>query len=343
MLPLIKKGLLLLLSLALLVMLVGSWLLNRYLDTPLTLDSASVTITVPQGASLTAQSHALADTGMLKWPRLLTAYGRFSHQTLIKSGEYQLDQGDTPRDLLQMWLRGEVIQYSLTFPEGLRFADWLPLLADNPKISRVLQGEAMDELLVELNLDVDHLEGWFFPDTYHYSAGDSDRDILLRAHGRMVAVLDAEWQARAPNLPYASPYQALIMASIIEKETGNPGERGQIAGVFVRRLQQGMRLQTDPTVIYGLGSEYQGNIRRQHLRQPGAYNTYLIDGLPPTPIAMPGREAIHAALHPEEGDSLFFVARGDGSHQFSATLEEHQQAVREFQLKRRSDYRSRPQ
>ncbi len=342
MLRLIKKGIIALLTVSLLALIAGNWLLNHYLDTPLVLGDGSVSVRVSPGTSLTAQSRQLADMGILKWPRLLTAYGRFSGQVDIKAGEYLLESGDTPRDLLAMWLKGDVIQYSLTFPEGRRFTDWLELLASAEKINHVLQGEGMDELLVELNLDVKHLEGWFFPDTYSYSAGDTDRDILLRAHTRMREVLEQEWQDRAPDLPYTSPYDALIMASIIEKETGAPAERGQIAGVFVRRLQKGMRLQTDPTVIYGLGDEYNGNIRRKHLRQMGVYNTYLIDGLPPTPIAMPGRDAIHAALHPEQGSSLYFVAKGDGSHYFSATLEEHQKAVREFQLKRRSDYRSSP-
>jgi len=343
MLRLMQKGIIALLSVLFLALIAGNWLLNHYLATPLLLESSSKAIRVSPGTSLTSQSRQLADQGILQWPRLLTVYGRFSGQADIKAGEYLLNPGDTPRDLLAMWVKGDVIQYSLTFPEGRRFADWLVLLASAEKINHVLQGEGMDELLVELDLDVNHLEGWFFPDTYSFSAGDTDRDILLRAHARMIAVLEAEWQGRAPNLPYESPCQALIMASIIERETGAPDERGHIAGVFVRRLQKGMRLQTDPTVIYGLGDEYKGNIRRKHLRQPSAYNTYLIDGLPPTPIAMPGRDAIHAALHPEQGDSLYFVAKGDGSHYFSATLEEHQKAVREFQLKRRSDYRSSPQ
>jgi UPF0755 protein len=184
----------------------------------------------------------------------------------------------------------------------------------------------------------------FFPDTYLYSRGTTDLQLLERAHARMLAVLDQEWQDRAADLPYASVYEALIMASIIERETGLPEEREQIAGVFVRRLQQGMRLQTDPTVIYGVGGAFDGNLRRTHLEDDAnPYNTYRRDGLPPTPIALPGRASLHAALHPAEGTQLFFVARGDGGHEFSTTLADHERAVRKFQLRRKDDYRSSPE
>ncbi|MFT6165275.1 MAG: UPF0755 protein [Zhongshania aliphaticivorans] len=187
-------------------------------------------------------------------------------------------------------------------------------------------------------------EGLFFPDTYDYYRGDKVSLILTRAYQRMQRVLADEWEARADNLPYANPYEALIMASIIEKETGVAYERAEIAGVFVRRLQTGMRLQTDPTVIYGLGDSYQGNLRGSHLRDDSnTYNTYRQNGLPPSPIALAGREAIYAALHPADGDAVFFVAKGDGTHYFSATLKEHEAAVKRYQVqKRRADYRSAP-
>lgn len=185
-------------------------------------------------------------------------------------------------------------------------------------------------------------EGRFFPDTYRFVRGMSDVELLQQAYMRLDEVLAQEWAERATDLPYRDPYQALIMASLVEKETGIPQERGQIAGVFVRRLRLGMMLQTDPTVIYGMGERYNGRITRADLREPTPYNTYTIAGLPPTPIAMVGREAIHAALHPADGTSLYFVARGDGSHVFSDDLNDHNSAVREYQLKRRADYRSSP-
>jgi UPF0755 protein len=185
-------------------------------------------------------------------------------------------------------------------------------------------------------------EGRFFPDTYRFVRGVSDVELLKKAFDRLDEVLAKEWENRSADAPYSEPYQALIMASLVEKETGVPQERGQIAGVFVRRMALGMQLQTDPTVIYGLGDRYTGKLTRAHLKEPTPYNTYVIPGLPPTPIAMVGREAIHAALNPVEGNSLYFVARGDGSHVFSDDLDAHNSAVREFQLKRRADYRSSP-
>ncbi|MFO6266438.1 endolytic transglycosylase MltG, partial [Pseudomonas aeruginosa] len=181
-----------------------------------------------------------------------------------------------------------------------------------------------------------------FPDTYRYTRGMRDIDILRKAYQRMQTILAKEWDGRSQDLPYRDAYQALIMASLVEKETGVPEERSQIAGVFVRRLQRGMLLQTDPTVIYGMGERYNGKITRADLREPTPYNTYVVPGMPPTPIALAGREAIRAALHPAEGETLYFVARGDGSHVFSSSLDEHNKAVREYQLKRRSDYRSSP-
>ncbi|KPY81855.1 Uncharacterized protein ALO94_00140 [Pseudomonas syringae pv. spinaceae] len=185
-------------------------------------------------------------------------------------------------------------------------------------------------------------EGRFFPDTYRYVRGMTDAELLKQAYNRLEEVLDEEWQARSSEAPYSNPYQALIMASMVEKETGVPQERGQIAGVFVRRLKLGMQLQTDPAVIYGMGERYNGKLTRANLREPTPYNTYVIAGMPPTPISLVGREAIHAALNPVAGSSLYFVAKGDGSHVFSDDLDAHNSAVRDYQLKRRADYRSSP-
>jgi UPF0755 protein len=200
-----------------------------------------------------------------------------------------------------------------------------------------------DPRLLELVKPAESAEGQFFPDTYHYDRGASDWQILQRAYDAMQQALAEEWSERAAGLPYETPYEALIMASIIERETGLDEERGEIAGVFVRRLQKGMRLQTDPTVIYGLGPAFDGNLTRRHLAdESNPFNTYRHGGLPPAPIALPGRASIRAALQPEDGDALFFVARGDGGHVFSATLAEHERAVRKYQLSRREDYRSSP-
>lgn len=264
-----------------------------------------------------------------------------SGQTL-HSGEYRLLPEMTARELIALWQKGEVVQYSLTLVEGWNFRQLRAALAAQAKLEQTLEGLSDAEVMARLGQPELHPEGRFFPDTYRYTRGVSDVELLQRALVRLDSVLADEWDKRAEGLPYKEPYEALIMASIIEKETGVPHERGEIAGVFVRRLASGMLLQTDPTVIYGMGEGYSGRITRNDLRTPTPYNTYTNAGLPPTPIAMVGREAIHAALHPADGTTLYFVARGDGSHVFSETLDQHNRAVREYQLKRRADYRSSP-
>lgn len=251
----------------------------------------------------------------------------------IKAGEYQLEPGLKPRELLALWVSGKTVLQALQLIEGWRFADAVKLVRAAPTLKHTLP-ENLDAaaLMAALGRPGQPPEGRLFPDTYRYTRGMSDVAFLRNALAAQDKVLAEEWAQRAPNLPYDAPEQALTMASIIEKETGVAAERPQIAGVFVRRLQLGMRLQTDPTVIYGIGDAYDGNIRSRDLLTDTPYNTYTRDGLPPTPICLPGREAIHAALHPAEGDALYFVAKGDGTHHFSATLAEHNLAVRRYQL-----------
>lgn len=251
----------------------------------------------------------------------------------IRAGEYQLEPGLTPRALLALWVSGKTVLHELKLIEGWRFADAVRQVRAAPTLSHTLpEGLDAAAVMTALGRDGQAPEGRLFPDTYRFTRGMSDVMFLRNALAAQERVLAEEWAQRAPNLPYDGPEQALTMASIIEKETGVAAERARIAGVFVRRLQLGMRLQTDPTVIYGLGESYDGDIRSRDLATDTPYNTYTRDGLPPTPICLPGREAIHAALHPAEGDALYFVARGDGSHHFSATLSEHNFAVKRYQL-----------
>lgn len=249
--------------------------------------------------------------------------------TQIKVGEYQITDTETPVSLLQKLVSGKVIQYAVTIVEGTNSFQLLEQLKQNPHLKVDLDFES-EALLQAIAIDSSHIEGWFYPDTYHVAKGSSVKELLSRAYKKMHAILQQEWQNRAPDLPYQTPYEALIMASIIEKETGIASERNKIAGVFVRRLNKKMRLQTDPTVIYGIGPSFNGDITYKDLRTPTPYNTYVIKGLPPTPIAMPGQEAIHAALHPADGKELYFVATGDGGHYFSETLEEHNKAVQRY-------------
>ncbi len=313
----------------------------RWMNEPLNLES-DIVVNVKQGDTLSALSYRLYRQGILRSQKLLSVYARATKQTQLQVGEYRLPKGTNHQQLLALLQSGNVLVYNITLVEGRTFKQWLTLLHNHEKLVRELDIDK--DIIEQLQLNIDHLEGLFFPDTYQFSSGASDRDILQRAYQRMEKILNDEWENRSDNLPYKNAYEALIMASIVEKETGVAHERPEIAGVFVRRLQKGMRLQTDPTIIYGLGDAYKGNIRRKHLTQATPYNTYVIDGLPPTPIAMPGREAIHAALHPKSGSSLYFVAKGDGSHQFSDTLAEHNKAVYQYQIKKRKkDYRSSPQ
>lgn len=330
------------LSLVLLAGLAG-YGVYQWLNYPLNITGSQQLYQVNTGDSLISIANNLADKNILTFPRLLSLYGQLNGKTNIKTGEYYLTPEDTPKSLLDKLLEGKVVTYTVTVAEGWTFKKMLETLHQQEKlVAELADPELLQEFLDQLELEQGNPEGWFFPDTYTYVAGSSDRDILRQAHNRMRDVLNTEWAQRVGALPYAGPYEALIMASIVERETGVPSEREEIAGVFVRRLEKNMRLQTDPTVIYGMGDQYQGNIRRRHLSEPTPYNTYVIDGLPPTPIALPGREAIYAALHPAEGEALYFVARGDGSHQFSVTLEEHNRAVQTYQRQRVENYRSSP-
>lgn len=320
----------------------AGWEQRRALQQPLQLTEERL-LDVPSGATPGALLTRLQDEEVLHGAFWLRLYWRFNLAgQALHSGEYRLKPGMSGDDLLELWREGEVVQYSLTLVEGWTFHQFRELLARQPKLEATLAGLSDEEVMKRLGKAGVVPEGHFFPDTYRYVRGMRDIDLLKLAYQRMERILDQEWQGRSGDLPYKDPYQALIMASLVEKETGVPQERPQIAGVFVRRLQKNMLLQTDPTVIYGMGERYSGKISRADLREPTPYNTYLIAGLPPTPIAMPGREAIHAALNPADGQSLYFVARGDGSHVFSDNLDDHNKAVQEYQLKRRADYRSSP-
>lgn len=308
---------------------------QRELDTPLALPESPFRLDVPSGTGLRTLARDLADAGIIDNPWYLVAYARhagLAHR--IQAGEYQLTADMTPRSLLEHLVRGDVIRYSLTLVEGWTFRQVLAAITASPALKLEWVHRGPEEIMAALGEPGLHPEGLFFPDTYHYTRGTTDIELLKRARRRMDEVLDRLWAARQPGLPFEDPYRALVMASIIEKETGAAHERRTIAGVFARRLELGMRLQTDPTVIYGLGERFDGNLRRADLRTDHPYNTYTRNGLPPTPIGMPGAASIEAALDPAPGKELYFVSKGDGTHHFSATLEEHNRAVARYQLGR---------
>ncbi|WP_413792033.1 MULTISPECIES: endolytic transglycosylase MltG [unclassified Pseudomonas] len=320
----------------------SAWKIHSALQQPLNITQEEL-LDVPNGTTPTGTLKRLEADGLIRDAFWLRIYWRFNLAGQpLHSGEYRMVPGMTMEGLIGVWKRGEVVQYSVTLVEGWNFRQVRAALAKDEKLQQTLTDLSDSQVMDRLGHSGVFPEGRFFPDTYRFVRGTSDVELLKKAYDRLEDVLAKEWAQRAADVPYTLPYQALIMASLVEKETGVPQERGQIAGVFVRRMRLGMLLQTDPTVIYGLGERYTGKLTRAHLKEENPYNTYLIPGLPPTPIAMVGREAIHAALNPAPGNSLYFVARGDGSHVFSDDLESHNNAVREFQLKRRADYRSSP-
>jgi len=305
---------------------------QRFSYTPVSLPQDPYIFTVTEGMSLRQLATHLHAQGIIDHPRFFIALGRrLNAARQLKVGEYTLTRDLTPRTLLGLMTDGKVLQYALTLIEGQTFDEMLARIAAHPTLQHSLAGLDTDAIMKRLGHPGKHPEGRFLADTYHFPRGTTDLVFLQRAWNAMESYLHEAWEGRDRDLPLASPYEALILASIVEKETGMPEERAQIAGVFVRRLQRGMKLQTDPTVIYGMGERFDGNLRRTDLMRDTPYNTYTRNGLPPTPIAMPGRAAIDAVMHPAGGDSLYFVAKGGGGHYFSSTLVEHNLAVDKFQ------------
>lgn len=297
-------------------------------------------IQVGQGESVRTVLLDLARQGALNQPRAVELYVRIlnrlnGHQTRIQAGMYEIPAGASAAQILELFDQGKVVLEQLTIIEGSRFSDLRHALDNHAAVTHTLRGKSDEEVMTALGHSGEFAEGRFLPETYRFAAKTPDVEILGLAYNAMQRLLDQAWQERTPDLPLQSPYDALTLASIVEKETGKAEERALIAGVFVRRLRIGMKLQTDPTVIYGIGDRFNGNLTVKDLRTPSAYNTYVIKGLPPTPIAMPGRHALHAALNPEDTKALYFVSRGDGSHVFSETYEQHNRAVSKYQLKGR--------
>jgi UPF0755 protein len=310
---------------------------HRFMTTPITLSSASTLIDIPKNTSLPVLARRMTEQGILRHPYYFIALASLQgDRSRIKAGEFELTAKMIPSQVLERITSGQVVEYSLTLVEGWTFRQALAAIDAHPHVGGdALASLTNEALMAQLGHPGEHPEGRFFPDTYRFPGKTTGMDVLRRALERMERILAEEWEQRRAGLPLATPYDALILASIIEKETAIAAERPQIGGVFVRRLQKGMRLQTDPTVIYGLGDRYDGDLRHRDLRESNPYNTYVIKGLPPTPIALPGREAIRAALQPQDGDSLYFVAKGDGGHAFTGTLDAHNQAVRRYLLDKR--------
>lgn len=304
-----------------------------WLHSPIAALTQSQSYEIPKGMSFSALARDLGTRGLIESPEVLIAWARLTGQGKnLKAGEYELLPGMSPQALLDLFVSGRVMLHSITFIEGSTFEDIRKALARHPDIRQELGKATPAEIMTRLGAPGRHPEGLFFPDTYRFAKQTSDLDVLRMAYERMQKELEVAWASRAPDLPLSSAYEALILASIIEKETAQEAERSKISGVFIERLRRQMRLQTDPTVIYGLDDSYDGNLRKADLQRDTPYNTYTRAGLPPTPIALPGLGALQAAVHPEDTGALFFVATGlgDGSHYFSRTLAEHDAAVARY-------------
>ncbi len=332
-------GLVGLFAAVLVVLLLGVSQLNRYLDAPLALPEAGLSFEILPGTAFVTVSQELAALKVLKYPSVLNGYVRWNGKAQqVRAGEYQIEAGSTLATLLDKFVSGDVKMHVFTIVEGWTYRELIVAMAAHDAIEKTLVFEDWRAMLETFSDRYEHPEGLFLPETYHFPRRTEDTVILRQAFDAMQSVLGEEWANRDASSPLRTPYEALILASIIEKETALAQERPRISGVFVRRLQRRMRLQTDPTVIYGIGDDFDGNLTRKHLRADTTYNTYTRHGLPPTPIALPGRAAIKAALHPQAGNEVYFVASGlgDGSHQFSATKAEHDAAVSEYLSRQRA-------
>ena len=310
----------------------GAWWVHQPLRMAGARPGQQLDVSIEPGTAARGVAQALVDAGVQTSPELLFWWFRLSGSARqIKAGSYEIERGATPRSLLQMLVRGDQALRAVTFVEGWTFNQVRAAMAREEHLKADTTGLTGEAIMALLERPGVHPEGRFFPDTYTFAKGSSDVAVLRRALRAMDKKLDAAWAQRAPAVPLKSPDEALVLASIVEKETGKAADRGQIAGVFANRLRINMLLQTDPTVIYGLGDKFDGNLRRRDLQADTPYNTYTRLGLPPTPIAMPGKAALLAAVNPEPTKALYFVARGDGTSQFSATLDEHNRAVNKFQ------------
>ena len=332
----IVRAIAVILAVVVIVVAAGAWQLNRAMTQELAVPEDGTTFVIEPGSSFRTVARNLVDEGLLEsdfWLRLSARWSGAANA--IQAGEYRIEPGTTPLLLLSLFEQGAVQLYSFTIIEGWNRYDLLNALHASEVIDASMTDEDWPALLDELGAEVTNPEGLFLPETYRLPRNSTDRQVLTQAYKLMQKVLAEEWQSRGAATLVDSPYEALILASIVEKETARADERQRISGVFTRRLEKRMRLQTDPTVIYGIGPGFNGNITRKDLRTDTPYNPYTRHGLPPTPIAMPGQAAIYAALHPADGEELYFVATGlgDGSHEFSQTKAEHDAAVAEY-LKR---------
>jgi UPF0755 protein len=327
-----RRGLVLLV--VLLAALAAGWI-AWFATQPRPLPRQPFDFTVKTGSGLKAVSRQLADEGLFPDPHTFWIVARaLGRSPTIQAGTYRIDGPPTSIELLDKLARGDVLMVEVRFVEGTTLRQWLEILEKQPNVRNTLAGRPEAEIRSALGITEASTEGWLFPDTYRFAPGVTDVEILKRAHAAMKKRLEDAWQSRAPGLPIKSPYEALVLASIVEKETGVAAERPVVASVFVNRLRRGMRLQTDPTVIYGMGERFDGNIRKKDLTTDTPWNTYTRDGLPPTPIAMPGAGALQATTQPAQSAYLYFVGKGDGTHHFSTSLEEHNRAVAKYQLKR---------